>query len=131
MVLSLKTWKSRSLPGLPRTLSLFTMQPFPAAAAHAAAVSLFHHAQACARAPAAPSLTISPPTCERCVRLPTLGWLPAWRVVCYPWGNDKQAPDTDAEDRRREKRDGRSRGIRRARCKGRARGATSRRRQLV
>src|SRR6516225_11534139 len=57
--------------------------------------------------------------------------LPAWRVLCYPWDNDKQAPDTDAEDRRREKRDGRSRDIRRAGCKGRARGAASRRRRLV
>src|SRR5262249_3477888 len=55
MVLSLKTWKSRPRPGLPRTLSLFTMQPFPAAAAHPAAVSSFHHAQACARPPAAHS----------------------------------------------------------------------------
>src|SRR6266436_10282039 len=51
MVLSLKTWKSRSLPGLPRTLNLFTMKLFQPAAAHPAAVSLFHHAQARATCP--------------------------------------------------------------------------------
>src|SRR6516162_3378805 len=45
MVLSLKTWKSRSLPGLPRTLNLFTMKPFPAAAAYPAAVFFVYHAQ--------------------------------------------------------------------------------------
>src|SRR5262249_37939036 len=43
-----------------------------------------------------------PAACERCVRLPTLRWLPAWRVLCYRWDNDK----TGAGFRRRGWREG-------------------------
>jgi hypothetical protein len=60
MVLSLKTWKSRSLPGPPRTLNLFTMNPFQTAAGHPAAVFLFHHTQACGQSARRPYLTVSP-----------------------------------------------------------------------
>src|SRR5262249_10245479 len=51
MVLSLKTWKSRSLPGLPRTLNLFTMNPFQPPRLTPRRLSLFHHTQGRATCP--------------------------------------------------------------------------------
>src|SRR6516164_2782298 len=101
MVLSLKTWKSRSLPGLPRTLNLFTMNPFQPPRLTPRRFSLFHHAQA--RATCTPPVAGDIPH-RRAIDARACRALAAPRVarsmlpvLCYPWDNDK----TGAGHRRR------------------------------